>query len=137
MLYMCRVTAVIKKLLVLHLIYLSISGHPSVSLKECPFLSLWCNFHLFLCDGITIWLSVTTVICISVTASTFFTMTTIFYFSVTEHPSVCLWRNIHIFVFERTSCFSMIQHPLLQTKAFCVSLNHLFSVSDFNWVIVM
>jgi hypothetical protein len=117
MLYMCHVTASIKKLLVC----LSISGHPSVSLMEHPFLYLRCNSHLFLCDGITICLSVTTVICISVTVYLFlcdnnllpFYNRTFTYLSAAEHPSVCLWQDIYIFVCKRTSfCFSVIQHPL-------------------------
>lgn len=145
---MCHVTAGIKKLLVLHLVYLSISGHLSVSLMERPFLSLWPNSHLFLCDGITICWSVTTVICFSVTVFTFSFVTTVSYLSITEHSPSCLQQNIHLYVFDRTSIYlSVKEHPsvflwhnihlLLQTKAFCVAQNHLFSVSDFYSVIVM
>jgi hypothetical protein len=109
---MYHVTAGIKKLLVLHLVYLSISRHPSVSLMECPFLYLWCNSHLFLCDGITICLSVTTVICISVTVFTFFFVTTVSYLSITEHLPTCLQHNIHLCVCDRTFIYlSVKEHP--------------------------
>jgi hypothetical protein len=98
--------------------------------------------HLFLCDGITICLSVTTVIYISVTMSTFFFVTAIFYFSVTafaylsatEHPlCVCDRTSIYLSVRESPSVFLWYNiHLLLQTKEFCVSQNHVFSESDFN-----
>ena len=145
---MCHVIAGIENLSVLHLVYLSISGHPSVSLMEHPFPSLWRNSHLFVCDGITICLSVTTVICISVTVFTFFFVSTISYLSIIEHTPTCLQQNIHLCICDRTSIYlSVKEHPsvflwynvhlLLQTKAVHVSQNHLFSVSDFNSMIVM
>jgi len=148
MLYVCHFTAGIEKLLVLYFVYLSISGHPSVSVMERPFLYLWRNSHLFLCDGITICLSVTTVICISVTMFTFFFVTRISYLSVTGHSPTCLQQNIRLCVCDKTSMYlSVKEHPsvflwynfhlLLQTKTFRVPQNHLFSVSDFNSVIVM
>jgi hypothetical protein len=145
---MCHVTAGIKKLLVLNLVYLAISGHPSISLMAHPFLYLWHISHLFLCDGITICLSVTTVICISVTVFTFFFVTRISYLSVTGHSPTCLQQNIRLCVCDKTSIYlSVKEHPsvflwynfhlLLQTKALHFPQNHLFSVSDFNSVIVM
>jgi hypothetical protein len=138
----------IKNLLVLHWVYLSISGHPSVSVMERPFLSLWRTSPLFLCDGITICLSVTTVICVSVTVFTFFFVKTISYLSITEHSPTCLQQNIHLCICDRKSIYLSVKeypsvflwyniHLLLQTKAFCVLQNHLLGVSDFNSVIIM
>jgi hypothetical protein len=123
---LCHVTVVIKKLLILHLVYLSVSNiHLLLWYNIHSFLCettptcLWCNNYLLVCDNNYICLCDRTSTCLSVNDYLCLCDRISIYFSwqnnhlfLCDTASICffyrtvsLCHNIHLFLCDRTSIF--------------------------------